>query len=35
MFIGQYVRKLVHPDVFRTLFFFGMLVLGIHLAFAR
>jgi hypothetical protein len=33
MFFGQYVRKLIHPDVFRVLFFLGMLALGVHLAF--
>ena len=35
MFLGQYVRKFVHPEVFRTLFFLGMLVLGVNLAFVR
>ena len=35
MFLGQYVRKFVHPDVFRFLFFAGMLALGAHLAFLR
>ncbi len=35
MFIGQYVRKFIHPQVFQVLFFAGMLVLGIHLAFIR
>jgi uncharacterized membrane protein YfcA len=35
MFAGQHVRNLVHPNVFRTLFFLGMLVLGVHLAFIR
>jgi uncharacterized membrane protein YfcA len=33
MFLGQYVRKLVHPEVFRFLFFVGMLALGTYLAF--
>ena len=33
MLIGQYVRKLVAPEVFRVLFFVGMLVLGVTLAF--
>jgi hypothetical protein len=33
MFLGQYLRKLVSADVFRLLFFCGMLVLGTHLAF--
>jgi len=35
MFLGQYVRKFIHPQVFQVLFFAGMLVLGIHLAFIR
>ncbi len=35
MFLGQYVRTLVHPEVFRFLFFVGMLALGTHLAFLR
>lgn len=35
MFLGQYVRKYIHPEVFRFLFFTGMLVLGVHLAFIR
>ena len=35
MFGGQYVRNLVQPEVFRTLFFLGMLVLGVNLAFFR
>jgi uncharacterized membrane protein YfcA len=35
MFIGQYIRQFVHPEVFRFLFFVGMLVLGAHLAFFR
>jgi uncharacterized membrane protein YfcA len=33
MFLGQYVRQFIHPAVFRFLFFTGMLVLGVHLAF--
>jgi uncharacterized membrane protein YfcA len=33
MFLGQYVRQFIHPAVFRFLFFAGMLVLGVHLAF--
>lgn len=33
MFLGQYVRKWVHPNVFRFIFFIGMLVLGVQLAF--
>jgi uncharacterized membrane protein YfcA len=32
MFLGQYVRQLIRPDVFRFLFFVGMLALGVHLA---
>ncbi len=35
MFLGQYVRRFIPPEVFRVLFFTGMLVLGIHLAFIR
>ena len=35
MFLGQYVRQLINPAVFRFLFFAGMLVLGVHLAFIR
>ena len=35
MFLGQYIRKFVQPDVFRFLFFLGMLVLGVYLAFIR
>jgi uncharacterized membrane protein YfcA len=35
MFLGQYVRNLVRPEVFRFLFFVGMLVLGVNLAFIR
>ena len=35
MFLGQYARKSIHPEVFRLLFFTGMLALGIHLAFIR
>ena len=33
MFVGQYLRRFVQPDVFRLLFFSAMLVLGVHLAF--
>jgi uncharacterized membrane protein YfcA len=33
MFAGQRARKLIRPDVFRFLFFLGMLALGVHLAF--
>ena len=33
MFLGQYVRKFIRPEVFRVLFFAGMLALGVHLAF--
>jgi uncharacterized membrane protein YfcA len=33
MAMGNAVRKLVHPEVFRFLFFLGMLALGTHLAF--
>jgi uncharacterized membrane protein YfcA len=33
MFAGQYIRKFIDPAVFRFLFFAGMLVLGVHLAF--
>jgi uncharacterized protein len=33
MLLGQYVRKLARPEVFRLLFFIGMLALGGHLAF--
>ena len=32
---GQYVRRLVRPEVVRFLFFLAMLVLGIHLLFFR
>lgn len=35
MFLGQYIRKFIHPEIFRFLFFTGMLVLGIHLALIR
>jgi uncharacterized protein len=35
MFFGQYVRKFIRPEIFRFLFFTGMLVLGVHLAFIR
>lgn len=31
MFLGQYVRSFVQPEVFRILFFTGMLVLGVLL----
>jgi uncharacterized membrane protein YfcA len=33
MFIGQHVRTLLHPNIFRMLFFSAMLLLGIDLAF--
>ncbi|MBM3529493.1 MAG: sulfite exporter TauE/SafE family protein [Alphaproteobacteria bacterium] len=33
MMLGQYVRKLARPEIFRILFFLGMLALGFHLAF--
>lgn len=33
MMIGQRVRKLFNPEVFRFLFFLGMVALGVHLAF--
>jgi len=33
MFLGQYVRKFIQPEIFRFLFFTGMLVLGLDLAF--
>ena len=35
MFVGQFVRKFIHPEVFRFMFFLGMLVLGTYLAFIR
>jgi uncharacterized membrane protein YfcA len=35
LFIGQFVRKLMRPDVFRVLFFLLMLLLGGHLAFVH
>jgi uncharacterized protein len=35
MFLGQFVRKFIQPEIFRFLFFTGMLVLGVHLAFIR
>ena len=35
MCFGQYVRKYIPPEVFRLLFFSGMLVLGVYLAFIR
>ena len=33
MIVGQRVREMASPAVFRMLFFGGMLVLGTHLAF--
>jgi hypothetical protein len=33
MFLGQHVRGIVRPEIFRFLFFTGMLVLGVSLAF--
>jgi uncharacterized protein len=33
MFLGQYARKFIRPEIFRLLFFSGMLALGAHLAF--
>jgi uncharacterized membrane protein YfcA len=33
MFLGQHVRKRLHPEIFRSAFFLGMLVLGVHLTF--
>jgi len=33
MLVGQYVRKLIQPEIFRVLFFWGMLALGASLAF--
>jgi uncharacterized membrane protein YfcA len=33
MFLGQYVRKFLPQEVFRMVFFCGMLALGVHLAF--
>ena len=33
MLVGNRVRGMLRPEVFRVLFFGGMLVLGIHLAF--
>jgi uncharacterized membrane protein YfcA len=33
MFLGQYARKFIRPEIFRLLFFSGMLMLGMHLAF--
>jgi uncharacterized protein len=33
MFLGQYLRRFIRPEVFRVLFFAGMLVLGVSLAF--
>ena len=35
MFAGQYVRRFLHPDVFRYVFSIGMVVLGFYLAFIR
>ena len=35
MFLGQYVRRFMRPEVFSFLFFAGMLALGIYLAFIR
>jgi uncharacterized membrane protein YfcA len=35
MFFGRHVRTLLHPDIFRLLFFCGMLMLGVHLALIR
>jgi uncharacterized membrane protein YfcA len=35
MFLGQYVRQFIRPEIFSFLFFIGMLVLGVHLAFIR
>jgi uncharacterized membrane protein YfcA len=32
MILGQHVRQFLRPDVFRFLFFLGMLALGVHLA---
>ena len=33
MLLGQYARTFIRPEIFRLLFFSGMLVLGTHLAF--
>jgi uncharacterized membrane protein YfcA len=33
MFVGQYARQFIRPEIFRMMFFSGMLVLGTHLAF--
>jgi hypothetical protein len=33
MLVGNRVRTMLRPEVFRMLFFIGMLALGIHLAF--
>jgi uncharacterized membrane protein YfcA len=33
MFLGQYARQFIRPETFRMLFFGGMLLLGMHLAF--
>ena len=35
MAVGQYVRRLVRPEMVRFLFFVAMLALGIHLALIR
>jgi uncharacterized membrane protein YfcA len=35
MIVGQSIRGFIRPDVFRFLFFLGMLALGIHLAFVH
>ncbi|MCX7314850.1 MAG: sulfite exporter TauE/SafE family protein [Alphaproteobacteria bacterium] len=35
MFLGQYVRNLVQPELFRFLFYVGVLLLGVNLAFIR
>ena len=35
MFLGQFARRFIRPEIFRLLFFSGMLVLGVHLAFFR
>jgi uncharacterized membrane protein YfcA len=33
MFLGQYARNSIKPEIFRLLFFSGMLALGLHFAF--
>jgi uncharacterized membrane protein YfcA len=33
MFLGQYIRRFVEPEIFRFIFFLAMLALGAHLAF--